>query len=124
MIDGNFVRDLASLPAEVVDSKLAPHIKRAQKDVEKETGTLAADFNDFENDAAGCFAMYYAVPVLNTFYLEGADKVARQTGEMDDFVFSNPDDVEKIQAYWEKRAKTALKNSVEKQANEFTCEVI
>jgi hypothetical protein len=56
----------------------------------------------------GCFAMAYALPVLNTFYLSQADKVPRQVA-LTDYVFHDASDVLKLAAYWKNRAYEELR---------------
>ena len=58
--------------------------------------------------AMGCFAMAYALPVLNTFYLSQAEKVPRQVA-LTDYVFHDAGAILKLAAYWKNRAYEELR---------------
>lgn len=110
MINGDFVRSLGNLPGAVRDEHLAPHLKSAVRYVEKRIKRSLTDEDDDDvyGEAAGCMTIYFALPVLNTFYLNGVDRVARKVAEMDDFVFSGPADIEKLRKFWKERADLLL----------------
>ena len=106
------IRALGALPSKVKDESLAPHIASAiQRVTAHLKGTMPRCKADIARvkDAAACFAIAYALPVLNTFYLSQAEKVPRQVAETD-YVFHDPSEVLKLVAYWEKRGYDALRD--------------
>lgn len=106
------VRTLAGFPAGVADEQLAPHIASAiQRVTAHLRGTLPRCKADISRvkDAAACFAIAYALPVLNTFYLSQAKDVPR-TVATTDYVFHEPGELLKLVAYWEKRGYDALRD--------------
>jgi len=121
MITPEFVRTLGNLPVDIKDEVLNPHIQQATWDVEAITGVAFDDSNEKLCAAAGALTMSHAIPVLNTFYLDGVAKVASQTEESD-FVFSSPEDSEKTQKYWKDRGMKVLASIDSK--DDFYCEVI
>lgn len=106
------VRRLGGLPAGVKDEQLEPHIASAVQKVSAYLRgilpTNAADIGRVRL-AAASFAIAYALPVLNTFYLSQAEKVPRTVAETD-YVFHDPSEVLKLAAYWEKRGYDALRD--------------
>lgn len=111
MIDGAYVRRLGNLPAAVTDELLAPHLEGAR-------GTVAAmldgrtpegvDEERLVAEATGCFAIAYALPVLNTFFLSQASRVPRRVAETD-YVFHEPGEVLRLAEYWKRRGYEALR---------------
>lgn len=107
------VRALGNLSSRITDAVISPHLSRAVRDVEERSGVLQTAWGsharsaDLE-EAAGCLALGYAAPVLNTMYLADADRLARKVGELSDFVFSGPNDWIKLVQYWNDRAASAL----------------
>ncbi len=93
------------------DELLIPHIRGAVSLVqarlrdrvvqESETGRI--------QEAMGCFAMAFALPVLNTFYLSQAEHVPR-TVATTDYVFCEPGDVLKLVQHWESRGYEILRD--------------
>lgn len=111
-IDVGYLRKLGNLPSSIPDELLAPHIAGA---VSMATTLLGGrePQNETEEarvrEAMGCFAMAYALPVLNTFYLSQAEKVPRQVA-LTDYVFHEPGDILKLAAYWKNRAYEILRD--------------
>lgn len=106
------VRTLGALPSKVKDELLLPHIASAiQRVTAHLKGTMPRSKADIARvkDAAACFAIAYALPVLNTFYLSQAEKVPRKVAETD-YVLHDPGEVLKLVAYWEKRGYDALRD--------------
>jgi hypothetical protein len=107
----SYVRRLAGIPQNITDEALEPHIESAVKFVEGFlSGAPPGNPQDAERAAysAACFAVAYALPVLNTFYLSNAERVPRQIAETD-YVFHEPGELLKLVAYWEKRGYEALR---------------
>lgn len=106
------IRKLGGIPANVPDARLEPHIASA---IQKVTAHLRGNSPVRETDiervktAIACFAVAYALPVLNTFYLSRAKHVPREVAETD-YVFHDPADLLKLVAYWEKRGYDALRD--------------
>lgn len=106
------VRTMGALPSGVKDAQLTPHIKSAmQKIAAHLRGATPRCKSDIERvkSAAACFAIAYALPVLNTFYLSQAENVPRKVADTD-YVFHDPSEVLKLAAYWEKRGYDALRD--------------
>lgn len=103
---------MGGLSAGVKDEQLEPHIASAVQKVSAYLRgilpTNAADIGRVRL-AAASFAIAYALPVLNTFYLSQAEKVPRTVAETD-YVFHDPSEVLKLAAYWEKRGYDALRD--------------
>ena len=79
MIGPDDVRLLGGLPEEIADERLRPHLESAERLVWQVSGYTAADPATLDEavlsrlrEAAGCFAISYALPVLNTFFLANA----------------------------------------------------
>lgn len=110
LIDAAFVRALGNIPETIGDGLLAPHIEAACLKVEAQIGTLPTAGPDLARakDAAGCFAIAYALPTLNTFYLSEAEKVPRRVAQTD-YVFHEPGDVTKLIKHWEDRGYNSLR---------------
>ena len=106
------VRRLGGLPDGVKDEQLEPHIASA---VQKVNAYLKGILPTNEADvgrvriAATSFAIAYALPVLNTFFLSNAKNVPREVAKTD-YVFHDPSEVLKLAAYWEKRGYDALRD--------------
>lgn len=106
------VRTLAGFPGSVTDEQLAPHIASALQRVTAHLrGSLPRSKADIARvkDAAACFAVAYALPVLNTFYLSHAKDVPRTTATTD-YVFHEPGELLKLTTYWERRGYAALRD--------------
>ena len=104
------VRELGGLPTAVTDSKITPQqgpacreLTRWVGDYSSATGTMLADCIEAEI----CLTMYYLLPVLNTFFTQGVSTLQKEIGEMD-FLFHNPDDMEKVRDMWLDRARGAV----------------
>lgn len=111
MISFTAVRSIANLPEKVVDGVIRPHLVRATKDIEKRAGRAVSDIDPEDEDyreAIACRTIFYLLPVINTMYLDGADRFARDVTDMADYVFCSPADVEKSQRYWNNRVETIL----------------
>ncbi len=110
-VDGEFVRSLGNLPESVTDELLAPHIDGAKRKVGALLGgrvPSGATEEDRAAEAVGCFAIAYALPVLNTFYLSQAERLPR-TAAQTDYVFHEPGETLKLAQYWTSRAYDALR---------------
>ena len=111
-IDVAYLLKLGNLPGSVPEAQLLPHIENAVSMVRMLLGKREPQNEDEEGRvrmAMGCFAMAYALPVLNTFYLSQAEKVPRQVA-MTDYVFHEPGEMLKLVEYWRKRAFEALRD--------------
>lgn len=109
-IDTSFVRQLGNIP-ESADSIVEAHIESACLKVLSQIGKFPTNNDDQTRakDAAGCFAIAYALPTLNTFYLSEAEKVPRRVAQAD-YVFHEPGDVTKLVKLWEDRAYNSLRS--------------
>ena len=108
MISFQSVRDISNLPDKVGDGVILPHLKSATKDIEARVGREIHDTDTADEDyreAIACQTMYYLLPVINTMYLDGASKFARDCDDMDDFIFNSPGDVERVQRHWLNRVE-------------------
>ncbi len=106
------VRKMGMFPAVVKDEQLEPHVRSAvQKVTAYLKGIMPTDEADLSRvkDAAACFSIAYALPVLNTFYLSNASKVPRTVAETD-YVFHDAHEVAKLAAMWEKRGYDTLRD--------------
>lgn len=108
------MRKLGNLPAGIPDDRLAPHLASAvARVVGYFGGSCKVPTRKLEaervREAAACFAIAYALPVLNTFYLSQADRVPRTIAETD-YVFHEPGEMLKLVAYWEKRGYDILRD--------------
>src|SRR5574343_1292118 len=121
-ISAGQVRTLGNLPEAVKDATIAPHLSRAVRDVEDRSGIAAGAWGSHARaadliEAAGCLALGYLAPVLNTMYLADATRMPRRIGDMSDFVFQQPDDWVKLEKYWNARAASALARVSESTAD-------
>ncbi|MDR1874377.1 MAG: hypothetical protein LBQ90_05090 [Synergistaceae bacterium] len=110
-IDVAYLRTLGNLPENLPEAQLLPHLTSAVSMVKALLGDREpkdAVEEERVRTAMGCFAMAYALPVLNTFYLSQAEKVPRQVA-LTDYVFHEPGDVLKLAAYWKNRAYEELR---------------
>lgn len=103
------VRAIGNLPvaAKLPDAVLSPHLERGARELAKWVGSYSAATGDFRAaciDAECCLTMYYSLPVLNTFFTQGITTLQKEVGEMD-FLFHNPDDLEKVRRMWWDRAR-------------------
>ena len=112
-IDVAYLRTLGNLPGEknLPDELLQPHVTSAISMVrallrDREPRNEADEAR--VRVAMGCFAMAYALPVLNTFYLSRAAEVPRKVAETD-YVFHDPADMLKLASYWKNRAYEELR---------------
>lgn len=105
------MRALGNIPANVEDALLEPHIEAACLKVIAQIGGMPTDTADLARakDAAGCFAIAYALPTLNTFYLSEAEKVPRRVAQSD-YVFHEPGEVAKLVKLWEDRAYASMRS--------------
>ena len=107
-----YVRSLGKLPAILPDDAIAPHLESARRHVSGLLGGAAPASDDDAarvNEAIACFAIAYALPGLNTFFLAHADQVPRYVAETD-YVFNDPAQVKVLADLWEKRAANALRD--------------
>ena len=116
LVDGSYVRTLGGLPDEISDERLLPHIESAERLVWNYTGfspsgyaTLGENVQARLREAVGCFAIRYALPVLNTFYLDSADRVPRDVAETSGYLFHDAADVARLARMWEQRGYEALR---------------
>ena len=110
-VDAAYVRTLGKLPASVPDGELTPHIEGAARHVRGLLGgpePTAAEDVERVREAMGCYALAYALPGLNTFYLAQADRVARQVADTD-YVFHDANEVAKLVSLWKSRGAEALR---------------
>ena len=112
-IDAAYLRALGNLPGpeKLPEELLAPHVTSAVSMVRSLLGKREPKDEAEEErvkTAMGCFAMAYALPVLNTFYLSQAEKVPRQVA-LTDYVFHEPGEMLKLAAYWKNRAYEELR---------------
>ncbi len=111
-IDVKYLRKLGNLPGSVPENVLLPHVTSAVLVVQTLLGDRVPKNEGEEarvREAMGCFAMSYALPVLNTFYLSQAEQVPRQVAKTD-YVFHEPGDMLKLAAYWKNRAYEAVRD--------------
>lgn len=116
MIGPDDVRALGGLPEEVGDERLQPHIESAKRLVWLVSGCDPSDLEALDDavlarlrEAAGCFAISYALPVLNTFFLANAERVPRDVAEVSDYQFHDAADIVKLARLWEQRGYEALR---------------
>lgn len=111
LIDAAFVRALGNIPETIGDGLLAPHIEAACLKVAAQIGTLPTAGPDLARakDAAGCFAIAYALPVINTFYLSEAAKLPRRIQETGDYRFYESDELIRLIKHWEDRGYNSLR---------------
>lgn len=116
MIGPDDVRALGGLPEEVSDERLQPHIESAERLVWQVSGYNPSDLATLDaavlsrlREAAGCFAISYALPVLNTFFLANAERVPRDVAEVSDYQFHDATDIIKLARLWEQRGYEALR---------------
>lgn len=108
MIDYTYIRSVGNLPDKVGDDKIAPHRLSATKDIQARAGREINDTGDEDEDyreAIACQTIYYLLPVINTMFLDGAAKFARDCDDMNDYVFMTPLEVEKVQRHWLNRVE-------------------
>src|SRR5574343_574176 len=84
-ISAGQVRTLGNLPEAVKDATIAPHLSRAVRDVEDRSGIAAGAWGSHARaadliEAAGCLALGYLAPVLNTMYLADATRMPGRIG--------------------------------------------
>ncbi|WP_455965667.1 hypothetical protein [Cloacibacillus porcorum] len=111
LIDAAFVRALGNIPETIGDGLLTPHIEAACLKVAAQIGTLPTAGPDLARakDAAGCFAIAYALPVINTFYLSEAAKLPRRIQETGDYRFYESDELIRLIKHWEDRGYNSLR---------------
>lgn len=111
LIDAAFVRVLGNIPENIEDDLLAPHIEASCLKVAAQIGTLPTAGPDLARakDAAGCFAIAYALPVINTFYLSEAAKLPRRIQEAGDYRFHESDELVRLIKHWEERGYSSLR---------------
>jgi hypothetical protein len=111
------VRTLGRLPdaIKLPDMFIQPHLDAANRelirwigDYSGVTGSQIAQCKEAE----GCLCIAYLLPVMNTFFTQGAITIQKEIGDMD-FLFHSPDDLEKLIEYWMNRAKKATADMVE-----------
>lgn len=107
------VRTFGKLPeaAKLDDSVIQPHLESAVRELTGWIGDYSASTGDKAAaciEAESCICMNYLLPVLNTFYTEGLAAVQKEMGELD-LVFHSVSDLERLQAYWMRRARTRVK---------------
>ena len=110
-IDVSYLRTLGNVPGNFPDTQLIPHVKSAVSMVRSLLGKREPKDEAEEErvkTAMGCFAIAYALPVLNTFYLSKAAQVPRDVA-MTDYVFHDGADVVKLAAYWKNRGYEELR---------------
>jgi hypothetical protein len=110
-IDVAYLRTLGNIPGKFPDAQLQPHVASAVSMVKSLlAGREPKDEAEAERvrTAMGCFAMAYALPVLNIFYLSQAEKVPRQVA-LTDYVFHEPSEMLKLAAYWKNRGYEELR---------------
>lgn len=108
----SYVRELGKIPKFFPDGDLLPHLTSASLHVEQMlAGFVPTAVEDIARvtEAIACYAMAYALPVMNTFYLSNAKKVPRQVAETD-YVFYDAHEVMKLVAMWKNRAAEALRD--------------
>ena len=111
LIDAAFVRTLGNLPESIGAELLGPHINAACLKVAAQIGAAPTDGADLNRakDAAGCFAIAYALPVINTFYLSEAAKLPRRMQETGDYRFHESDELIRLIKHWEDRGYNSLR---------------
>ena len=108
----NDVRSIGNLPdsTKLDDSVLEPHLKSAVRLLTKWIGNYSGATGDKKDrciEAEACLTMYYALPVLNTFFTQGITTLQKEIGEMD-FQFHSPEEMEAIREAWKDRAMDAV----------------
>jgi hypothetical protein len=110
-IDEGYLRVFGGVPKSFPDERLAPHVRSAILTVQALLREREPQ-NEAEEErvrmAMGCYAMAYALPVLNTFYLSRAEMVPRQIAQTD-YVFHDANDIMKLVSYWKSRAYEELR---------------
>lgn len=111
LIDAAFVRVLGNIPENIEDDLLAPHIEASCLKVAAQIGVLPETGPDLARakDTAGCFAIAYALPVINTFYLSEAAKLPRRIQETGDYRFHESDELVRLIKHWEERGYNSLR---------------
>lgn len=107
-----YVRELGKVPEAFPDSDLEPHLRGAMLKVEQ----LLAGFEPVSEadiarvrEAAACYAMANALPVMNIFYLSNAKNVPRHVAQTD-YVFYDAHEIAKLVQMWKTRAAEALRD--------------
>lgn len=111
-VETEYVRALGRLPVLFPDTELLQQIESAARHVEKLlAGATPTKKNDVERarEAIACFAIAYALPIVNTFFLSDAKNVARQVAETD-YVFNDAHEIIKLVQMWKNRAAEALRD--------------
>lgn len=106
------VREIGNLPdADLMgDDVLRPHLETAARQLTKMIGTYTSATGDKRArciEAECCLTMYFAVPVLHSFFTEGITTLQKEIGELD-FQFYDPDQVEAVAERWMNRAEMAV----------------
>jgi hypothetical protein len=108
------VRDIGRLPAteaQLGEDVIVPHLDAAARELCRWLGdyetTTDRDKKAACIEAECCLAMANLLPVLNTFYTAGLPTLQKELGDLD-FIFHNPDDLQKIISAWRSRAYNAV----------------
>lgn len=106
------VRNIGNLPdsSKLPDSVLEPHLQSARRLLTKWIGSYsAATGNKKERciEAEACLTMYYALPILNTFFTQGITTLQKEIGEIE-FQFHSPQEMEILRETWKSRATDAV----------------
>jgi len=110
------VRELGKLPdsSKLSDPVIDIQLEAAARELTSWIGTYSAATGEKALaciEAECCICMVYLLPVLNTFYTEGLAGVQKEMGEMD-LLFHSVSDIERLQEYWIKRARTRVSSYV------------
>jgi hypothetical protein len=105
------VRNLGRLPERIADAEIRPHLESAGRMLFGWIGDYsqaAGDNRDAAKEAECSIAMALMIPVLHTFFTEGAPKYTKEIGEVE-FMFHNPSQSEQVARRWMDRARDAIR---------------
>jgi hypothetical protein len=105
------VRVIGRLPERIADAEIRPHLQSAGRVLFGWIGDYSqAAGDDFEaaKEAECCICMALMIPILHTFFTEGAPKYTKEIGEVE-FMFHNPAQSAEVAEHWMDRARGAVR---------------
>ena len=105
------------LPPEsaLTDDQITPHLDAAARELADWIGTYSADDGAEKvaacKEAEACLAIANILPTQNVFFTQGITTLQKEIGEVD-FMFMNPEDLEKAVQGWRDRAERAVKEYI------------
>jgi len=104
------VRSIGRLPDEFSDDQIRPHLDSADRRIRSRLGdieTPTAEGRAALVEAEACICMALLIPVLNTFFTQGAPKYLKETTEVE-FMFHSPEQAKSVSRAWFDRASQAI----------------